>query len=174
MSWSTWIRTFGCWRNALMRERGVSKGTVSHLDQAQQGSRRSAAGRQKGDPMTQRRQYCPHGHDTFLVGRDSSYRCLECKRLDSWQARAARVAEAQAIRAAELKRTRAEAERRRKRERDRALAAGGDEAAEVRWQELWSQSLQRGGPGLCQWPLEKRPSRCMYPAGRIGRPGLLP
>jgi hypothetical protein len=111
--------------------------------------------------MTQRRQFCPHGHDTFLVGRDSSYRCLECKRLDSWQARAARVAEAQAVRAAELKRNRAEAERRRKRERDRALAAGGDAAAEARWQELWSDTLGRTGYGLCQWSLENgRPGAC--------------
>ena len=112
--------------------------------------------------MTAKKQFCPHGHDTFVVGRDSSYRCLECKRLDSWQARADRVVEAQAIRAAELKRHRAEAKRRRKRERDRALAAGGDTAAEARWQELWSDTLRRTGYGLCQWSLDNgRPGACM-------------
>ena len=38
--------------------------------------------------MSTRKQFCPRGHDTLEIGRDSSYRCLQCKRED---ARAARV-----------------------------------------------------------------------------------
>ena len=30
--------------------------------------------------MTERRQFCPKGHNTFERGRDASYRCLWCKR----------------------------------------------------------------------------------------------
>ena len=107
--------------------------------------------------MTEKRQFCPQGHDTFIFGRDSSYRCKECKRLDAQAARAAREAEAQAARTAELERARAEADRRRAHERERALAAGGTVAREARWQELWDRS-----PGLCQWPqTDDRPGACM-------------
>jgi hypothetical protein len=103
-----------------------------------------------------RRQFCPRGHDTFVVGRDSSYRCLECKREASAAARKAREDEASAARFAELKRQQAAADRRRKREHARMLKAGGDTAAEARWQELWDRS-----PGLCQWPLENgQPGAC--------------
>jgi hypothetical protein len=111
--------------------------------------------------MTEKRRYCPQGHDTFRFGRDSSYRCLECKRIDSKQSRAARYAEAQAIRSAEIKRVNAEAERQRKREYERAIAAGGDAAAEARWEKLWSDTLSRTRWSLCQWPLENdHPGAC--------------
>jgi hypothetical protein len=43
--------------------------------------------------MTEKRQYCPKGHDTFAVGRDSSYRCLKCKREAGQAARDVRRAE---------------------------------------------------------------------------------
>jgi hypothetical protein len=114
--------------------------------------------------VTERRQFCPQGHDTFVVGRDSSYRCLECKRLDSQASRAAREASAQAARTAELVRGQAEADRRRAHERELALAAGGTVAREARWLELWDQTLEGTGSryGLCQWPQsDDRPGGCM-------------
>ena len=44
---------------------------------------------------------------------------------------------------------------------ERALAAGGDAAAEARWEELWSDTLTRTGYGLCQWALDNgRPGVC--------------
>lgn len=46
--------------------------------------------------MTERRQFCPKGHDTFECGRDSSYRCLRCKRESAAAARAVRTAEEEA------------------------------------------------------------------------------
>jgi hypothetical protein len=48
--------------------------------------------------MTEKRQFCPKGHDTFEVGRDSSYRCLACKAESSRAARDARRAEQEAVR----------------------------------------------------------------------------
>jgi hypothetical protein len=113
--------------------------------------------------VTERRQFCPKGHDTFVFGRDSSYRCLECKRLDSRAARAAREAAAQAERTAELERVNVENERRREREYERALKARGDVAAEARWQRLFVQTLDDTGSrfGLCQWALsDGNPGAC--------------
>ena len=40
--------------------------------------------------MTERLQFCPKGHGTFECGRDSSYRCLKCKREASAAARRVR------------------------------------------------------------------------------------
>jgi hypothetical protein len=97
--------------------------------------------------MTERRQYCPQGHDTFLVGRDSSYRCLMCKRLAMAQARAARKAAEDAIRWARLQQRHAEFAREREAERQRNLAAGGLLAREQRWQDAFSR---REGD-CCQW-----------------------
>lgn len=51
--------------------------------------------------MTERRQFCPRGHDTFKVGRDSSYRCLRCKRESAAAARDARRAEEEEARRGE-------------------------------------------------------------------------
>ena len=106
--------------------------------------------------MTEKRQFCPRGHDTFLVGRDKSYRCLVCKRESADAARAARDAEAQAIRSAERERINAENERRREREYQRAIKAGGDVAAEARWQKLSVQTLEETESrwDLCQWALD--------------------
>lgn len=120
--------------------------------------------------MTQKRQFCPQGHDTFIFGRDSSYRCRECRRLDGRQARAEREAEAQAARHAEWKRHRVAVERQQKREHERKLAAGGDIAAEARWQELWSDTLMRTGHGLCQWSLENgHPGACTRVVKQAGQ-----
>jgi hypothetical protein len=72
--------------------------------------------------MTERRQFCVHGHDTFLEGRDSAYRCLKCKREAGAAAREARRAEERAARSAyqvELNEAarRWDAEKRRRREK---------------------------------------------------------
>lgn len=111
--------------------------------------------------MTKKRQWCPQGHDTFVVGRDQSYRCLECKRLDSKNARAAREAEQAAIRHAERQAMRAEEERVRKAERARIIAAGGPAAKELRWDERFSRTIQTTEVSLCQWSQPNgRPGGC--------------
>jgi hypothetical protein len=124
--------------------------------------------------MTGRRRYCPRGHDTFEVGRDSSHRCRRCKYelKDAARKRAAeaRRREAEAIaaeRAAVLAaeedaareqqaRREREAQRRRKEEYQRAIEAGGDVAAEARWERLYDETLDATGSryGLCQWALD--------------------
>jgi hypothetical protein len=43
--------------------------------------------------MPPRRRFCPKGHDTFEVGRDSSHRCRRCK-LDAKTATRKRASEA--------------------------------------------------------------------------------
>jgi hypothetical protein len=48
-----------------------------------------------------KKQFCPRGHDTFEVGRDSSYRCVRCKRDDGKAAYAARRDQEDAARRAE-------------------------------------------------------------------------
>jgi hypothetical protein len=114
--------------------------------------------------MTARRQFCPRGHDTFVVGRDSSYRCKACKRESSNEARWAREAEAQAARHVELEARQAEAARRRKRERARILKAGGPAAKELLLHEAFSRSKR----GLCQWAQENgHPGACMRPAQNV-------
>lgn len=119
--------------------------------------------------MTKRRQYCPQGHDTFVVGRDQSSRCLECKRLGLQANWAARRAEEDAAREAERAQKRAAAEKQRKAERARILKAGGPEAKELRWEEAFTESLRNDGPGLCQWQDEVdgryQPRQCFEPAG---------
>jgi hypothetical protein len=121
--------------------------------------------------MTPRRRFCPKGHDTFEVGRDSSYRCRRCKyeakAATRKQASEARLLEAEAIateRAAvaaakeaaaqeEAKRLREEAERQDEAEYQRILDAGGAVAANARWERLYDETLDRYGGryGLCQW-----------------------
>jgi hypothetical protein len=49
-----------------------------------------------------KRQYCPRGHDTFVEGRDASYRCVRCKRDDGKAAYAARRDEEEAAWRAEM------------------------------------------------------------------------
>jgi hypothetical protein len=97
--------------------------------------------------MTEKRQFCPLGHDTFVFGRDSSYRCLECKRLAMAEARAARRAAEEAERRAEREAARAEYAREREAERQRNLAAGGWNAREQRWEDTW----KRRECDVCQW-----------------------
>jgi hypothetical protein len=57
----------------------------------------------------------------------------------------------------ESEREKREAERLRRAERDyqQAIAAGGDVAAEAKWQRLYSETLDATGSryGLCQWDL---------------------
>jgi hypothetical protein len=116
--------------------------------------------------MTNLKQFCPRGHDTFIAGRDSSYRCLACKREQMWEASRAREAEEAAIRQAERQAWHAAEEKQRKAERARIIAAGGRPAREARWQERYSRSLQNDGPGLCQWSEETgRPGDCFLEAG---------
>jgi HNH endonuclease len=105
--------------------------------------------------MTEKRQFCPRGHDTFVIGRDSSYRCLRCKRESAAAAREIRRAEEeaawraeQAERNAELRRWNEQWRRRteklqrartlehararkataKRKERESALAAAGDDS----------------------------------------------
>lgn len=116
---------------------------------------------ERNPEVTERKERCVNGHAVLLIGRDSSGRCLACKRQAMAAARQALRDEEEAIRHAEWERWRAERERERKLEYERAIAAGGDEAAEARWQELWTKSLRRGGRGLCQWALENgHPGAC--------------
>jgi hypothetical protein len=71
--------------------------------------------------MTEKRQFCPQGHDTFEIGRDSSYRCLACKREAGKAASDARRAEEDEARwAKQLEQN--EALRRFHKERQRQLA----------------------------------------------------
>jgi 5-methylcytosine-specific restriction enzyme A len=99
--------------------------------------------------VTERRRFCPKGHDTFEVGRDSSYRCLVCKREQAIASRTRRNEEAAAAAHAERERERAEADLRRQREQERqyqrAIKAGGHMAAEAKW---WRAS---DSGDLCQW-----------------------
>ncbi len=116
--------------------------------------------------MTPKRQFCPKGHDTFEVGRDTSYRCLACKREAGRGDRYLRIAEDRGIREAERRRQEEEAQaaqeaerRRRVEERERrqeekyqaAIKRGGYDAAMARWDRAYSESLEKTGHGLCQW-----------------------
>jgi hypothetical protein len=51
--------------------------------------------------VTERKRFCVRGHDTFEVGRDSSYRCLRCKAESGAAARRVRKAAEDAVRDAE-------------------------------------------------------------------------
>jgi 5-methylcytosine-specific restriction endonuclease McrA len=107
--------------------------------------------------MTERRQFCPRGHDTFQVGRDSSYRCNVCKRESAIASAARRNAEAAAAATEQRERQRAEAARRREREEERAyqraIKAGGRLAAEAKWSRAFDETLDATGGRyeLCQW-----------------------
>jgi hypothetical protein len=105
--------------------------------------------------MTRKKQFCPNGHDTFQVGRDLSHRCLQCKAEDA-AARAALEEQAVAEANAAFERRQRERDRRREQEHRRAIAAGGDIAAEARWQRLFDQTLDETGGRfqLCQWALD--------------------
>jgi hypothetical protein len=89
--------------------------------------------------MTERRQFCPRGHDTFVVGRDASYRCIRCKRDDGNKARDARKAEMAAARHAEFEARQAEEARQYQRVRARILKAGGPAARQFLWEEQFGE-----------------------------------
>ncbi len=112
--------------------------------------------------MTEKRQFCPKGHDTFKEGRDSSYRCIRCKREASRAARTAREAETYAARRAELEARQAEADKRYAATRRRVLKAGGPAAKQFLWEEVAAEK------GLCQWTTEDGWRYCMSKAKGIG------
>ncbi len=105
--------------------------------------------------MTKKRQFCPQGHDCFLLGRDRSGRCLECKRLTA-EARDRAIATEEAAREAERQRRRDEFDRLRERKYRAAIRAGGDVALEARWWRLDSETYDAYGGrySLCQWSTE--------------------
>ena len=110
--------------------------------------------------MTARRQFCPRGHDTAQCGRDSSYRCLQCKREAMASARAARVAEAAAAEWALRKKELDRMAKARERERRRILAAGGPAALELKQQEAFED-------GRCGWELSET-EVCLRPGTTWG------
>jgi hypothetical protein len=115
-----------------------------------------------GAELTKKRQFCPRGHDTFQVGRDASKRCLRCKAEDA-AAKAALQEQAVAEENAAFERRQAEVARREEREYQRAIQAGGDVAAEAKWQRLYVQTLDATESrfGLCQWSLDDgNPGAC--------------
>jgi hypothetical protein len=71
----------------------------------------------------------------------------------------------------EAEREKREAERLRRAERDyqRAVAAGGDTAAEAKWQRLYDETLDSTGRyGLCQWDLANgHPGACTNRTGNV-------
>jgi hypothetical protein len=110
--------------------------------------------------MTKKRQFCPRSHDTFRFGRDPGHRCLKCREEDAEALLALAAAEA-AEREAEQRRRDEEADRRREREYQRAIKAGGDVAANARWERLYVQTVDEGRYGLCQWALDSgEPGAC--------------
>jgi hypothetical protein len=100
--------------------------------------------------MTERRQFCPKGHDTFVVGRDTSYRCLACKRESMAAARRARIDEAMAVERAAQKKRWAAADRAREAGRRRILRTGGQEALPLLQQEAWEDDR-------CGWEMSLDP-----------------
>jgi hypothetical protein len=100
--------------------------------------------------MAAKRRYCPQGHDTTIHGRDSSYRCLECKRLaaqESWAVRREqRLAQEQAEAATRQRQEDKRRERKEAAARRRILAAGGEAAIELLQYEAWEA-------GLCGWEI---------------------
>jgi hypothetical protein len=63
-----------------------------------------------------------------------------------------------------------QAARRREREYQRAIEAGGDIAAEARWQRLYDETLDAHGGrySLCQWALEDgNPGACTRRTGDV-------
>src|SRR5688572_21237108 len=121
--------------------------------------------------MPHRRRFCPKGHDTFEVGRDSSCRCRKCK-LDAKTATRKRASEARrheaeaiateraAVAAAEeaaaqeeAKRNQEEAKRQTEAEYQSLLTVGGAATANARWERLYDEAYDKYGGryGLCQW-----------------------
>jgi hypothetical protein len=117
--------------------------------------------------VTERRRFCrPKNHDTTILGRDSSGRCLACKREAGRAARWAQIAEDRGIREAErhrrqeeeqaaqdaeFRRRQEEIARRQEHKYQAAIRRGGVDAAMARWDRADRESLERTGRGLCQW-----------------------
>lgn len=113
--------------------------------------------------MTERRRYCPRNHDTFAVGRDSSYRCLACKRESGAEARHARPAEERARQSDDIDRRLAEMQRQREIQRQRILDSGDSRAV--------LDLLERERPGRDLWLAPERgPAEDLRRAGhaRLG------
>jgi hypothetical protein len=91
----------------------------------------------------------------FILGRDSSNRCIACKRVAMRDAYDRRVSEERAadaaIREAEHRRERAAHELPQERAYQAALAAGGEIAANARWKRQFDESRH----GLCQWAFDE-------------------
>jgi hypothetical protein len=102
--------------------------------------------------MTKKKQFCPRGHDTFQVGRDTSKRCLQCKAEDA-AARAALVEQAIAERQGAFERRQEEADRRREQEYQAAIKRGGYDAVMARWDKAYDETnaAYGGRYGMCQW-----------------------
>ena len=104
--------------------------------------------------MTERRRYCLRNHDTFAVGRDSSYRCLACKRESGAAGRHAQQAEERARQSDDIDRRLAEMQRQREIERRRILDSGDSRAVlallerECPSRDLWL-ALSEDPPKIC-------------------------
>ena len=85
--------------------------------------------------MTSRRRFCPKGHDTFEVGRDSSYRCRRCK-LDAKAATRKRAAEIRRREAEAIAAERA------------AVAAAQEKAAREQTARLEQEAVRRRETGV--------------------------
>ena len=110
--------------------------------------------------MTARRQFCPRSHDTFQVGRDSSYRCRACKREDAAAARRLREEAARAVEVAEAGQWARVRAAEREREYRAAIEAGGTIAVEAKWHRAFDEAADLGW-GLCQWAQPNdRPGGC--------------
>jgi hypothetical protein len=119
--------------------------------------------------VTERRRFCrPKNHDTTILGRDSSGRCLACKREAGRAARWLQIAtdrglreaerhrkqeEEQTALEAESRRRQEELERRREARYQAAIGRGGVDAAMARWDRADREALEKTGGryGLCQW-----------------------
>jgi hypothetical protein len=106
-----------------------------------------------------------------VTGRPRSFCSAQCRQANEWsvgsrrreekERRERKQREAEAARRRE--KAEAEAARARDREYRRAIEAGGDTAAEAKWQRLYSETLDSTGSryGLCQWPLDNgQPGAC--------------
>ena len=92
-----------------------------------------------------------------LTGRPRSFCSAQCRAANEWVvvSRKREEMEQRERKRLEAEREKREAERLRRAERDyqRAIKAGGDIAAEARWERLSDEELDKGY-GLCQWALD--------------------
>jgi hypothetical protein len=96
-----------------------------------------------------KRQFCPRGHDTFTIGRDSSGRCLRCKREDMATSRYVRLAEAMAAESARIRKEHEKRDRQREAERRRILEKGTPaQVLELKQMDAWEQDR-------CGWELSE-------------------